>query len=233
MQHRCVTFEAQTHDCHSAWVDFPQNLPNLRHPGYVTGVSLSLAPPCDFAEDRAGIRLKHDVDGNSGTRMRAPSLHVCLSQLKSMVREATDQFFRQRFHGRSCSSCSLSTIPMEPTRARHPNRMAAVSPIVGQFVFHCSAFEPGIHCNQTQAAHGYAYNSTLWPWAWQHLAIMLPGQKSAFRAGFWPDCSRENIEIDFLAGLRPAGGPISVLFRQQSSQNPARKADLRPGSTIA
>ncbi len=26
-------------------------------------------------------------------------------------------------------------------------------------------------------------------------AIVLPGHKSAFRAGFWPDCCRENTEI--------------------------------------
>ena len=59
---------------------------------------------------------------------------------------------------------------------------------------------------------------------------MLPSRKSAFRAGFWPDCNRENTEIGPPAG--PAGGPISVLSRKQSGQNPARKADLRPGSTI-
>ena len=32
---------------------------------------------------------------------------------------------------------------------------------------------------------------------------------------------------------RPAGGPMSVYSRQQSSQNLARKADFRPGSIIA
>ncbi len=42
-------------------------------------------------------------------------------------------------------------------------------------------------------------------------AIVLPGRKSAFRAGFWPDCSRESTEIGPPAGRRPAGGPISVL----------------------
>ncbi len=52
-------------------------------------------------------------------------------------------------------------------------------------------------------------------------AIVLPGRQSAFRAGFWPDCYRESIEIG-----PPAG-------RRQSGQNPARKADLQPGSTIA
>ena len=40
--------------------------------------------------------------------------------------------------------------------------------------------------------------------------IVLPGLKSPFRAG-----------------LRPAGGPISVPSRQQSGQNPAPEALLR------
>ncbi len=64
-------------------------------------------------------------------------------------------------------------------------------------------------------------------------AILLPGRKLAFRAGFWPDCYRENTKIGPPAGLRPAGEPISVLSRQQSGQNPARKADFWLGSTIA
>jgi hypothetical protein len=42
---------------------------------------------------------------------------------------------------------------------------------------------------------------------------MPPGRKSAFRAGIWPDCYRENIEIGPPAGLRPAGEPISLLSR--------------------
>ncbi len=41
-------------------------------------------------------------------------------------------------------------------------------------------------------------------------AIMLPGCESAFRAGFWPDCYQESTEICPPAGLRLAGGPISV-----------------------
>ncbi len=41
--------------------------------------------------------------------------------------------------------------------------------------------------------------------------IVLPGRKSAFRVGIWPDCYRGGTEIDPPAGLRPAGGPISVL----------------------
>jgi hypothetical protein len=40
-------------------------------------------------------------------------------------------------------------------------------------------------------------------------------------------------EIGSPAGFWPAGGPMSVLSRQHSGQNLARKADLRPGSTIA
>jgi hypothetical protein len=54
-----------------------------------------------------------------------------------------------------------------------------------------------------------------------------------FRGGFWPDCYRESTEIDPQAGRRPAGGPILVFSRQHSGKNPARKADFRPGSTIA
>ncbi len=44
-------------------------------------------------------------------------------------------------------------------------------------------------------------------------AIMLPGRKSAFRAGFWPSCYRESTAIGPPAGRRPAGGPISRLSR--------------------
>ncbi len=44
-------------------------------------------------------------------------------------------------------------------------------------------------------------------------AIVLPGRKSAFRAGFWPDCYRESIAIDPSGGRRPARGPISMLSR--------------------
>jgi hypothetical protein len=62
--------------------------------------------------------------------------------------------------------------------------------------------------------------------------IVLPG-KSAFRAGFRPDCYQESAEIGPPAGLRPAGGPISVLTRKQSKRNPARKPNFRPGSSIA
>ncbi len=41
-------------------------------------------------------------------------------------------------------------------------------------------------------------------------AIVIPSRKSVFRAGLWPDCYRESIEIGPPTGLRPAGGPISV-----------------------
>ncbi len=41
--------------------------------------------------------------------------------------------------------------------------------------------------------------------------IVLPGRKSAFRAGFWPACYRESTEMGPPAG--PAGGPISGLSR--------------------
>ena len=51
--------------------------------------------------------------------------------------------------------------------------------------------------------------------------IGLPGR---ILAGLLP----ESTEIG-----PPAGGPISVLSRSQSGRNPARKADLRPGSIIA
>ncbi len=36
-------------------------------------------------------------------------------------------------------------------------------------------------------------------------AIVLPGRKAAFRAGFWPDCYRESTDIGPPAG--PSGRP--------------------------
>ena len=39
------------------------------------------------------------------------------------------------------------------------------------------------------------------------------GRKSAFRAGFWPDCYLENTDIGPPAGRKPAGGPILVPSR--------------------
>ena len=64
-------------------------------------------------------------------------------------------------------------------------------------------------------------------------AIVLPGRKSSFRAGFRPDSSRESIDIGPPAGFRPAGGPIFGLSRLESGRNPTRKVDFRPGSTVA
>ena len=61
--------------------------------------------------------------------------------------------------------------------------------------------------------------------------IVLPGRNSAFRAGCWPDCYLEKTEVAFPAGLRPAGGPMSVLSRWQSGQNPAGRSDFKLGST--
>ncbi len=51
-------------------------------------------------------------------------------------------------------------------------------------------------------------------------AIVLPGRKSAFRAGFWPDRHRPS-EADFDAS------PVAVLPKS------GPKAVLRPGSTMA
>ncbi len=50
-------------------------------------------------------------------------------------------------------------------------------------------------------------------WTTLCYALVLPGRKSAFRAGFWPDCYRENTEIHLIPGSSPAkilpGRPIS------------------------
>ena len=56
-------------------------------------------------------------------------------------------------------------------------------------------------------------------------AIVPPGHKSAFRAGFWQDCYRESTEIDPPAGRRLAGRPISML----SGNSPAK---IQPGRRI-
>jgi hypothetical protein len=54
---------------------------------------------------------------------------------------------------------------------------------------------------------------------------MFPGRKSDFQVGFWPDCYPESAEI---------GPPADFgAFPVAARQNPARKADFRPGSTIA
>ncbi len=60
--------------------------------------------------------------------------------------------------------------------------------------------------------------------------MVLPGRKSGFRTGFWPDCYRASTDISPPAGLPPAG-PIAVLSREQSGQNPARKHDCITLST--
>jgi hypothetical protein len=56
-------------------------------------------------------------------------------------------------------------------------------------------------------------------------AIVLPGRKSAFRAGFWPDCYRENTEIGppaGRAGRRADFGHCTATrdFRRTSSLTP-------------
>ncbi len=47
-------------------------------------------------------------------------------------------------------------------------------------------------------------------------AIMLPGRKSAFRVRFWPDCYRENTEIDSPAGRRADFGTFPVAVQPKS-----------------
>ncbi len=64
-------------------------------------------------------------------------------------------------------------------------------------------------------------------------AIVLPGRKSSYRAGFRPDHSRETFKIGPPTGPRPAGGPIVRFSRLESGRNPVRKIDFRPRSSIA
>ncbi len=66
---------------------------------------------------------------------------------------------------------------------------------------------------------------------WLHLglntlcyAIMLPGRKSAFRAGFEPDCYRESTEMAF----RPAFGRPADRFRCVPGSSPAKIRRGRP-----
>ena len=47
-------------------------------------------------------------------------------------------------------------------------------------------------------------------------AIVLPGRKSGFRAGFRPDSNRESLKIGPPSGRRPAGGPMLKLSRFRS-----------------
>ena len=60
------------------------------------------------------------------------------------------------------------------------------------------------------------------------LAIVLPGRKSALRAGFWQHAIGNALQ----SGIRPAEGRPEARFqcRSQAGQNLARKADLQPGS---
>jgi hypothetical protein len=51
-------------------------------------------------------------------------------------------------------------------------------------------------------------------------------RQSGFRANFWPDSARENLQIGPPAGRRPAGTPISKVSRLEYGRNPA---EIRPG----
>jgi hypothetical protein len=57
--------------------------------------------------------------------------------------------------------------------------------------------------------------------------VVLPGRKSDFRAGFWPDCYRERTEI---SALRPAFGRPEGRFRFFHGSSPAT---IRPGRPIS
>ena len=47
-------------------------------------------------------------------------------------------------------------------------------------------------------------------------AIVLPGRKSAFRAGFWQDCYLESTDIGPPAGRRADFGAVPVAVRPKS-----------------
>jgi hypothetical protein len=66
------------------------------------------------------------------------------------------------------------------------------------------------------------FEGALWILVVVCYAIVLPGHKSAFRAGFGPDCYREDTEIGPPAGRRPAGGPISVFSWSLGKIRPGR-----------
>ncbi len=55
-------------------------------------------------------------------------------------------------------------------------------------------------------------------------ALVLPGRKSDFRAGFWPYDYRESTEMGRRCRHLPGSSP---------AQNSARKSDFWPGSIIA
>jgi hypothetical protein len=63
-------------------------------------------------------------------------------------------------------------------------------------------------------------------------AIVLPGRKVGFRAGFRPDSSREILKIGPPAGLWPTGGPILRFSLLGSGRNPARKPDFGPEALL-
>jgi hypothetical protein len=64
-------------------------------------------------------------------------------------------------------------------------------------------------------------------------AIVLPGQKTGFRAVVLPDSCRDSFKICPPVGLGPAGGLIIRLPRLASGRNLTRKPDFRPGSSVA
>ncbi len=57
--------------------------------------------------------------------------------------------------------------------------------------------------------------------------MVPPGRDSAFRAAFWPDSSRENLNIGLPAGGNLAGGPILMSFRLESGRNLGPDATVR------
>ncbi len=57
-------------------------------------------------------------------------------------------------------------------------------------------------------------------------AILLPGRRPGFRAGFRPDSNQESLKIGPPGGLRPAGGPNFRLSLVEP-------AEIRPGSPIS
>ncbi len=112
------------------------------------------------------------------------------------------------------------TPPLEPCAAspgtlpREPHKLSAAVPIRPSYTSHVGTMD-----RQNYSSYSMLCN------------IMLPGRNSAFRAGCWPDCYLEKTGIAFPAGLRPAGGPMSVLSRWQSGQNPAGRSDFKLGSS--
>jgi hypothetical protein len=77
----------------------------------------------------------------------------------------------------------------------------------------------GIHCPKTYKCIGLR-----WIFISQ-TQVVFPGRKSAFRAGFWVDCYRENTEIR----LRRAEGRPAGRFQGFPGSSPAK---MRPGRPI-